>query len=283
MLISKNEYLKGFGITVLVLALVRCIFPSIARPTEEKAQEMVADTVKQQTTTSVQKPDTHHIKYTHQEQSQEAVKPSVNQVAAPLSHASRPMDDWKHPIYGVTSYHKSFPDSNDVQLAAAQQYGVGPVANREEAEERKSELVYVGSSPFYHIDPLKRSIPYLVPRASVLLNDIGRHFFDSLQVKRIPLHKIIVTSVLRSEEDIEKLKKVNHNTSENSCHRFGTTFDISYNRYKTVADPDGPPRREVRNDTLKWVLSEVLNDLRQQERCYVKYEVKQGCFHITVR
>jgi hypothetical protein len=88
---------------------------------------------------------------------------------------------------------------------------------------------------------------------------------------------------LRSEEDIEKLKKVNHNTSENSCHRFGTTFDISYNRYETVADPDGPPRREVRNDTLKWVLSEVLNDLRKQERCYVKYEVKQGCFHITVR
>ncbi|MBO4608000.1 MAG: hypothetical protein J5682_08895 [Prevotella sp.] len=283
MLISKNEYLKGFGITVLVLALVRCIFPSIARPTEETAQEMVADTVKQQTTTSVQKPDTHHIKYNHQEQSHEAVKPTASQVAAPLSHASRPMDDWKHPIYGVTSYHKSFPDSNDVQLAAAQQYGVGPVANREEAEERKSELVYVGSSPFYHLDPLKRSIPYLVPRASVLLHDIGRHFFDSLQVKRIPLHKIIVTSVLRSEEDIEKLKKVNHNTSENSCHRFGTTFDISYNRYETVADPDGPPRREVRNDTLKWVLSEVLNDLRKQERCYVKYEVKQGCFHITVR
>ena len=283
MLISKNEYLKGFGITVLVLALVRCIFPSIARPNEETAQEMVADTVKQQTTTSVQKPDTHHIKYNRQEQSHEAVKPAASQVAAPLSHASRPMDDWKHPIYGVVSYHKSFPDSNDVQLAAAQQYGVGPVANREEAEERKSELVYVGSSPFYHLDPLKRSIPYLVPRASVLLHDIGRHFFDSLQVKRIPLHKIIVTSVLRSEEDIEKLKKVNHNTSENSCHRFGTTFDISYNRYETVADPDGPPRREVRNDTLKWVLSEVLNDLRKQERCYVKYEVKQGCFHITVR
>ena len=29
-------------------------------------------------------------------------------------------------------------------------------------------------------------------------------------------------------------------------------------------------------------VSEVLNDMRQQKRCLVKYEVKQGCFHITV-
>ena len=57
---------------------------------------------------------------------------------------------------------------------------------------------------------------------------------------------------------------------------------MCYTRYKTVQDPDGPARRQVRNDTLKWVLSEVLNDIRLQKRCYVKYEVKQGCFHITV-
>ena len=45
----------------------------------------------------------------------------------------------------------------------------------------------------------------------------------------------------------------------------------------------GEPRRQVRNDTLKWVLAEVLRDMRESGRCYVKYEVKQGCFHITVR
>ena len=43
------------------------------------------------------------------------------------------------------------------------------------------------------------------------------------------------------------------------------------------------PRRAVRNDTLKWVLSEVLRDMREAKRCYVKYEVKQGCFHLTAR
>jgi hypothetical protein len=27
----------------------------------------------------------------------------------------------------------------------------------------------------------------------------------------------------------------------------------------------------------------VLRDMRQQGRCYIKYEVKQGCFHMTAR
>jgi hypothetical protein len=102
-------------------------------------------------------------------------------------------------------------------------------------------------------------------------------------MKQVPLHKVIVTSVLRTKDDVDKLRNYNKNATENSCHLYGTTFDICYNRYKTVQDPDGPKRRQVQNDTLKWVLSEVLNDMRRNKRCYVKYEVKQGCYHITVR
>ena len=121
-----------------------------------------------------------------------------------------------------------------------------------------------------------------MPRASLLLQDIGRAFYDSLTIKGIPLHKIIVTSVLRTKDDVQKLRNRNQNATENSCHLYGTTFDLCYNRYITVEDPEGPSRRAVRNDTLKWVLSEVLRDFRQQKRCYIKYEVKQGCFHMTV-
>ena len=188
-----------------------------------------------------------------------------------------------HKIRSVPNYAVAFPDTNGLQLTAANLWGVTPVANREDAESRKRELVYVGANPYFHVDPLYSSIPYLVPRAAVLLQDIGQAFFDSLYVKGVPLHKIIVTSVLRSQEDVVKLRRRNGNATENSCHLYGTTFDICYNRYKTVENPDGPRRREVRNDTLKWVLSEVLRDLREQNRCYIKYEVKQGCFHMTVR
>jgi hypothetical protein len=159
---------------------------------------------------------------------------------------------------------------------AANKWGVKPVQNREDAESRKRELVYVGESPYFHVDPLYSSIPYLVPRAALLLQDIGQAFYDSLYVKGVPLNQMIVTSVLRTMDDVKKLRRRNGNATENSCHLYGTTFDICYNRYHPVA-------REVRNDSLKWVLCEVLRDKRQEDRCYVKYEVKQGCFHITVR
>ena len=188
-----------------------------------------------------------------------------------------------HPIYSVRDYKTEFPDTNDLQLTAAMKWGVMPVENREDAELRKDELVYIGFNPYYHVDSLSRSIPYLVPRAAVLLQDIGQAFFDSLYVKGVPLHKMIVTSVLRTHEDIRKLRNYNKNATERSCHLYGTTFDLCYNRYVTVEDPDGPKRRQVRNDSLKWILSEVLRDMRRNERCYVKYEVKQGCFHLTVR
>ena len=188
-----------------------------------------------------------------------------------------------HPIRGVHSYQECFPDAQDVQILAANRHGVRPVRDREQAEERKQELVFVGSNPYYVMDKnMSFSIPYLVPRAADLLQQIGRSYLDSLTVKGIPLHRIIVSSVLRSEKDVERLQLINPNASPESCHRFGTTFDICYNRYNTVCPP-GEVRRAVSSDTLKYVLCEVLRDLRQQQRCYVKYEVKQGCFHITTR
>ena len=111
----------------------------------------------------------------------------------------------------------------------------------------------------------------------MLLQDIGRTFMDSLQVKGLPLHRIVVTSVLRTEEDVTRLRRSNHNATEQSCHLYGTTFDINYNLY------NAEKRKSAPDDKLKFVLSEVLDDLRQQGRCYIKYEVRQPCFHITVR
>lgn len=204
-------------------------------------------------------------------------------VVAAVANVSQLKTDKKHKIYSVPNFKTCFPDTQSVQLAAAMKWGVKRVKNRDDAEKRKSELVYVGANPYVHIDKLYSSIPYLVPRAAVLLQDIGQAFFDSLYVKGINLHRPIVTSVLRTEADVTKLRRHNGNATENSCHLYGTTFDICYNRYETVQAPDGPERRAVRNDSLKYVLCEVLRDMREQGRCYIKYEVKQGCFHMTVR
>lgn len=270
----KREIFVGMAsLAVCVLGVVRCANPGVVR------DDSVADA----------RPDSAAA--------QAAPQPVAEEVAVRTErkaglHAPYVMPTFrnaegkpqKNRIYSVPGFRQTFPDLQDVQIVAARQWGVSPVEDREEAERRKDELVYVGSNPYYTMDKqMSYSIPYLVPRASELLQKIGRNFLDSLAIKDIPLHTLIVTSVLRTEHDVRRLRRFNTNASEASCHRFGTTFDICYNRYNTVSHPDGPERRPVRNDSLKWVLSEVLRDLREQGLCYVKYEVKQGCFHITVR
>lgn len=291
MKITKNRYLMGFAAIVMLLALVRLIFPSVAAP-RVAAGEIQNDSTLVEPVAEEAETKTPETKQADKEIAEE--KPAAKEDPLPASSEPIPLSKpskffnadgslVKHRILSVPSYKEAFPDSQSVQYASARRWGVESVQNRQEAESRKRELVFVGSNPYFFVDKMNRSIPYLVPRAAVLLNDIGRAFFDSLQMKQVPLHKVIVTSVLRTKDDVEKLRNYNKNATENSCHLYGTTFDICYNRYKTVQDPDGPKRRQVQNDTLKWVLSEVLNDMRRNGRCYVKYEVKQGCYHITVR
>ena len=186
-------------------------------------------------------------------------------------------------IKGVISYKRSFGDLNDTHLAAAKKIGVKPLQNREAAEKLGGKVVEIKDCDFYQVDSLTHSIPFLVPKASALLDSIGANFLDSLENKGLNPNQVIVTSVLRTQDDVKKLRRVNGNASANSVHMFGTTFDISYKRFFKVEDPDGRPMQDVRADTLKLVLSEVLRDLKKKDMCYVKYELKQGCFHITAR
>ena len=280
--LKKPIFIRSVCALVGVLFLVRLCLPGVVRSAAESVE---ADTVAVQADKAVVEetplPSVEAESVSSTKGVLNSGPQSVNLVYFPL-----PQLDFtsRHRITSVPSYARCFPDVQDTQIVAARRFGVPPVANRAEAERRKSELLYVGANPYYEIDPrMNRSIPYLVPRASHLLEHISRRFLDSLAVKQIPLHKLIVTSVLRTEEDVARLTRYNHNALDQSCHRFGTTFDISYNRFHTMAPPTDPNRRAVRNDSLKFVLSEVLRDVRQEGRCYVKYEVKQGCFHITVR
>ena len=274
MKISKNRYLQGFLVVVLLLALVRVIFPSVAEPRltahSEGKDSTAIDSLRGDLMASAGAQD------------ELSVTPDTASDGSFSIFFDKNGKEVKHRIFSVPHFGNTFPDQQDVQIVAASKHGVAPVQNREEAEHSKGKLVYVGSNPFFYVDKLNNSIPYLVPRASVLLQDIGRAYFDSLQIKGIPLHKIIVTSILRTKDDVSKLRTRNGNATENSCHLYGTTFDVCYNRYKQI-QTEKQPRRQVQNDTLKWVFSEVLRDFRNKNRCYIKYEVKQGCFHITVR
>lgn len=264
MRITKKQYIYSFFAIVATLAVARCAFPGIAS-----------------TNAKLYTADNDTLNYKESSVNEHDFNCGSEKKATRFFDANGTIV--KNRILSVPRFCDAFPDSNNVQLEAAKKYGVKPVKNRLDAEKRRKELVYIGASPYYCIDKLKSSTPYLVPRAAILLNDIGQSFMDSLTTKNVPLHKFIITSVLRTREDVDRLRGTNKNATVNSCHLYGTTFDICYNRYTRVNDPNGKQAQATSNDTLKWILSEVLRDMRVSNRCYIKYEVKQGCFHITAR
>lgn len=250
--IVRRRFLRVFALTILILAIIRLIFPTVAGSlyhvlTEKQINKDSLIAVRQLIDR----------------------KPNVVRVDTVIGGR-------KHRIMGVADYKECFPDSQAVQEISASLHGVSPVQNRTEAEHRKHELVYIGSSPFFDLRDLTLSVPYLVPAAALLLQDIGRNFMDSLHVKGLPVCKPYVTSVMRTKDDVAKLLHRNHNATQNSCHLYGTTFDISYARFSLN-------NRDKWDDRNRQVLSEVLQDLRVQGRCWVKYERLQPVFHITVR
>lgn len=178
-------------------------------------------------------------------------------------------------------FSSMFDDKNNAHLRSARQLGLKqPLKNRSEAEDIKEQLVRIGSNKHYKVDHLTHSIPYLTHGAANLVDIIGKNFQDSLKSKGLPAYNIIVTSVLRTQEDVKRLQQSgNPNASSNSAHCHATTVDITYARFEKKEHG----RKWAETETLKNVLGEVLWDLKRQKKCYVKYEVKQRCFHITTR
>ena len=188
-------------------------------------------------------------------------------------------------VYGVRSIRvrnigplgKVFNDSNYLQLQAARDLGIEPISDLSSSYFMKKPIVKVRSNEYYHIDTLRHSLPYLVPEAATLLEDIGKNFIDSLHGRGGDSYKIKVTSLLRTPESVSRLRRVNINATDSSTHQFATTFDISYTNFYCMDN-----NRQINQGDLKNLLGEVLYDLREQGRCLVKYEYKTGCFHVTV-
>ena len=179
------------------------------------------------------------------------------------------------------SYKQKFNDTQAKQEQAAKAIGLAtPPKNRQEAARMRSQLSLIKSNDNYIVDSLTHSIPYLVPAAAVELERIGEGFADILQRNGLPHYQFYVTSVLRTKEDIKRLQKSgNINATTNSCHNYGTTFDLAYFRFNKVSHT----REYMHQDNLKLVLGQVLLNEQRAGRIYVKYEWKQACFHITVR
>lgn len=179
------------------------------------------------------------------------------------------------------SYKDKFRDTQAKQEQAAKAIGLAtPPQNRQEAARMHSQLKLIKSNENYIVDSLTHSIPYLVPAAAAELERIGEGFADILQRNGLPHYQFYVTSVLRTKDDIKQLQRSgNINATTNSCHNYGTTFDLAYFRFNKVTRT----REYMHQDNLKLVLGQVLLNEQRAGRIYVKYEYKQACFHITVR
>lgn len=173
-------------------------------------------------------------------------------------------------------YRELFNDSNYVQLTAARANGIDPDMVGDPAACR--DLVPIFTNPLYKVDTMYHSVPYLVPEA-VLLVDFISHRFKQHMADYYPTigdHKLIVTSALRTESSERRLRRVNRNATDTSCHMYGTTFDISAQRYEHEASG-----RDTVVEACKQMLALALYEIRYEGLCYVKYE-RGSCFHITL-
>lgn len=171
-----------------------------------------------------------------------------------------------------------FNDTNALQLEAARANGISPITDIKSAFKLKRPIVQLSSCDVYYIDSMKYALPFLVPKAANLLHDIGQAFQDTIKARGGKGYRIRVNSLLRTEYTVSKLRKRNSAATEQSCHLYGTTFDISWTKFDCL---DNSFR--INLESLKNILAEIVYDFKESGKCYAIYERKQGCFHITVR
>ena len=178
------------------------------------------------------------------------------------------------------NYGKLFNDINEEHLAMAKKVGLqNPPQMSAEIPGIKG-LVKLESNDLYTIYSLSHSSPYLTKGAANELDAIARAFKDSLSRKGLLEYRIVVSSILRSKDDVKKLRRSgNPNASENSAHCYGATFDIAYTMY--TRDNDEKCDEFMQPFELTKVLGEVLLDRKKAGKCLVKFERKEHCFHIT--
>lgn len=177
------------------------------------------------------------------------------------------------------NYSKIFNDKQSRHIKAAKTVGLKKVPEtRDDVYEMSDFLEKVKNCRAYSLAKMDYSAPYLRPNAKTALEMIGMAFRDSLKSKELPDYRILVTSILRTRADVDKLQGANSVAVNNSCHCYGTTFDISYEQFEPLS-----LFRSMSQDDLKKVLGEVLLDQMRDENIYVKHEISQSCFHITSR
>ncbi len=196
-------------------------------------------------------------------------------------------------------------DVNATQIATARTMGVRASGEAEiERLAREGRLVALGdSTAFWVLREMDHSVPYVTPDARAMLMEIGRRFHARLDSLGLPRYRIKVTSAIRTDATQADLRRTNSYASRTvSAHEFGTTVDVSHERFAVPAAPRpaggaatrSAVEREMEEEMLEEVgkenakalqaaLGRAVADLRDQEALHVMMENKQPVYHMTVR
>ena len=133
---------------------------------------------------------------------------------------------------------------------------------------QKGKLHKVESNSLYEVDGLTHSQPFILPKGQRFITKLAGSYYERCIRDSLDYIPFKITSLTRSRGSVEKLMRSNRNAIENSAHLKGKTFDISYRAFNG-------------NRKQSAVFMEVLQDLRKDGKCFVKYE-RNGCLHVTV-
>jgi len=165
-----------------------------------------------------------------------------------------------------------FPDGVATHERAYYREGITPRKTLAELYQlqRKGKLVRIKDGEKYYLDALKHSAPLLPPKAAEFIDVLAQRYEAECNKRGLTYHSFKITSMTRSIESVDDLKKENTVAIKNSAHLKGKTLDISYTDFAG---------HQAELDAFVFALSE----LRKEKKCFVKYEESTGCVHITVR
>jgi hypothetical protein len=188
-------------------------------------------------------------------------------------------------------------DRNATQTASARRLGTRAVdgAGRDRllAEGRLEALE--DSTPWWILRRMENASPHLTPATRALLEELGRRFHARLDAAGLPRYRFRITSALRTDADQEALRRTNGYASRTvSAHEFGTTVDVSHERFAVPASVTAAARiaawetgmlEEVGREharALQAELGRAIAELRREGRLHVMMENAQPVYHMTL-
>jgi hypothetical protein len=142
----------------------------------------------------------------------------------------------------------------------------------------KGKLKLVESNEYFMVDTMMYSYPFVTPKTDEFLLEMGERFQQKLLNTPLICTKLNLTSMMRTLQTIDVLRRRNRNAVFLSSHLHGTTFDVSY---RTFYSDKTLTKAEV--SYLGDQIVKTIWELRNEGKCYATYEYRQTCIHVVVR